>query len=120
MCRTKGLSRFCTSLSALFLVGLGAHAASAQPFQVGQWQGHAFFAKDSNAFARCIIRGKRQSGVTIEFGITSAYNLEIWLSHKDWRLTKGERYPVSLRIDEGPPHPSPATVATGTLLPLTF
>jgi hypothetical protein len=108
--------RLPATVGALVLSLLAAAGASAQPFQVGQWQGNAFFTKDTNALTRCVIRGKPQNGVTLEFGLTASYALEIWLSSKDWRLTKGDRYPVSFWVDAGPRQAATATVATDSLV----
>ncbi len=98
------------TILAMLLACAGAHAADR--FSVGEWQGEARFAK-SGQFSRCTIEGQYRSGITVDFGLTRDYDVEIWLENPAWRsLRKDREYDVEYWID-GYPHQYGTFVSMG-------
>jgi hypothetical protein len=97
------------ALTALLFTFAGS-AATAETFTVGDWEGRVRRDGTSGRFSRCTIEASYKSGITLTFGLTRFYNLEIWLRHDEWQLEEGPAYQVIYWVDDGIRHRGVAKV----------
>jgi hypothetical protein len=98
-------------LLAFFAVA-ATDAQAADRFSVGDWDGQARF-DSTGKFSRCTLEGRYRSGIVVDFGLTRAYEVEIWLANPAWRnLRKDREYDVEYWID-GYPHQYGTFVSMG-------
>ena len=87
---------------ALLLLAGDALARTENAFTSGEWTGRIHYADGTGRFLRCSISATYASGITLQLGINRNGQTVIFLNKDSWKLEKGRRYPVTLRVDDWP------------------
>ena len=86
--------------AALLFFAFSAGTADARVFHIkfGAWSGKSYF-RDDGSFSHCAVSARYKRGDLLVFSINSKYLFSIGVFDKRWNLTKGNRYPVRLIVD---------------------
>ena len=90
--------------AAAFSAAGPAEARSIRSFKINNWDGGVYVYDDSNKFSHCAASAKYKSGITLYFSVNNKIEWAMAFSNPSWKLTKGNTYPVSYKVDSGQIH----------------
>ena len=119
---TNFATRIATA-ATIFAAAVSFAAASASAgantiakFKAGPWKAAAYSDRNSGSFSHCAAEGTYKSGITLVFSVTSKRQWYMGFAHKNWDLSRGNKYPVRFQVDSGEVLKSTAVVKTSKVV----